>query len=230
MLELTILNGKQQGDNKALFEGFKMGHSKDCNLIFDEPEFRGNFYYVLSSKKGVLSLSSGNRKPLINSGVGYVAQIELVPGIIFSIGNVGFSIQERSDRKKSMTAEKQADLLRELFQTQKPKEIQPMSFKTASSTVKISFVRGFWINKEWQVPWTPFSIGNTSSYYFFNDPLIPSDKSFLSFEEGVGKKFNLKSKIPGFVKANGKLIGESHELCDGDLIEFGQTAFYIVLK
>ncbi len=232
MLQLIVLNSPLQGTSKDLFEGFKIGASEDADLQIEHESFVNNDFIIECNSSGIFALYSPNKKPLIISGDQNLARIDLMPGLIFSINEVGFSIQESeqlttAEEEKDTKPESFVDLLTDLTLPEKPSS---SSIFPAAQSVSFKFVRGLLLNKTWDIPWYPITFGSESSLLFFVDELIPSKLDFLNIS-GSDEKITISSEIPNFVSLNGEILAsEPKPLSDGDLIEFGQTAFYIELK
>lgn len=231
MLQIIVLNGDSQGTHLNLFEGFTIGASEKSDLQLSEKIFESTDFLVTCNSAGHFALHSISKKALITSGEETTENLDLIPGLIFSIDDVGFSVQE-SDSNQDSTSHKQKKRL--FSQALKDlKNITPPAPSTypLKPEVLFKFVRGLWINKTWSIPYQPIVFGKKSSLYFFIDKSIPSDLNFLNLsQDAASKEILLASDFANFVSVNGELISGPKKVSSGDLIEFGQTAFYIEFK
>ncbi len=231
MLQLIVLNDSLQGTTKDLFEGFKIGSTEDSDLQIEQNSFVNNDFIVECNSSGVFSLYSLNKKPLILSGDQNLARIDLIPGLIFSINEVGFSIQEGEALASSEEeATKKDSFLSLLSEATQPPKSSSSAVSPLKQKLSFKFARGLLLNKTWDIPWHPISFGSESNFLFFADDSIPSKLDFLNISEKEGEVF-ISSEIPNFASLNSSVLtSEPKSISDGDLIEFGQTAFYIGLK
>ncbi len=229
MLQLLILTGKLQGTLLDIFEGFKIGFSKNCDLQINTDYFKNNSFIVKSNSSGILTLYSSNKKHLISSGSENLPKIDLIPGLIFSINEIGFSTQEAPIKAKIEEEKKLLSLANLYSNPTSNSSPKTPKINILQTPIAFNFTRGFWLNQSWNIPWQPISFGKASNLFFFIDESITSDLDFLDLFTS-NNELVISSKIPNFVSCNKKLINEPKKISDGDLIEFGQTAFYIKMK
>lgn len=230
MLQIIILTGDLQGTGLNIFEGFKIGPNKDADLQIANSSFKGNEFIIKCSPSGEFAIFSMNKKALIVSGGENIPRLELAPGLIFSINEIGFSIQE-SDKDEVTKVDSSKLNFTEAFKSIISGKSSQLPVHNLKSNASFKFVRGPWIEKKWRLPWLPFSFGKNSTLYFFIDDFIPSDADFLHFSKTESSnEFTLSSDIVNFVSLNGVPLKNSKRVSHGDLVEFGQTAFYIEFK
>ncbi len=226
MLELLILTGKLQGTLLDIFEDFKIGFSKDCHLKINTDYFKSNNFIIKSNSSGIFTLYSSNKEALISSGLENLTKIDLIPGLIFSIDEIGFSIQE-AKIKTTIQKKKNPSSLTDLYDNSNlNSDTKIVKIKALNTPVIFNFTRGFWLNQSWNIPWQPISFGRASSLFFFIDDSITSNLDFLTLFI-LNDKLLISSKKPNFVFLNKNPLNEPKEIFNKDLIEFGQTAFYI---
>lgn len=231
MLQIIVLNGKLQGETFTLFEGFNIGKSEeDDDIFFDDESLGFDSYVINCSDSGVFTITSVNKLKSIISGDEDVESLDLFPGLIFSINEIGFSIQEDDGAQVADTKKEKQITLADAYKELNITTGYTSSISPLMSNISFKFVRGLWLNSSWSIPHLPISFGRESSLLFFSDSLIPSTLDFLSLAKAPdSESFLISSDIPNFVTKNKILLSGAEPIENGDLIEFGQTAFYIEL-
>lgn len=222
MLKFIFLTGDHQGDEISLKEG------QEFNKKSKYFEDLSGKILVSSTQGGDLKLVSTKKE--IESGGENLSELLLYPGLLFSIAQVGISVQENNlenDESSSYTNNKFSDpldLLAEASTADKPESVvlleNPLYFK---------FVRGPLLNEKWKIIHSPTAFGVKSPVYFFIEPEIKTDKDFLHLNK-KDNQITLSSPLSKFIKINGHYLESDHVVSSGDLVEFSQTAFYIKLR
>lgn len=230
MLQIIVLNGDLQGTNLNLFEGFKISNQEDSDLKISDSFFDKDRFFISCDSSGNFTLSSEKKSPVIAVGEDLVQNLDLMPGLIFSIGDIGFSVQESDDQEAS-NGNRGSKKLSSLFEDLGKLDSISKPVGVLKQNLTFKFVRGFWINQTWSIPYQPISFGKSTTLLFFLDDLIPSDLDFLHITQSADSdELLLTSDLSNFISINGELINSPKEVSHGDLIEFAQTAFYIEVK
>ncbi len=230
MLQIIVLNGDLQGTSLDLFEGFQIGVQENSDLKIENEVLSKALFSVSCNSSGNFILSSKTKKNILTVGEETVHSLDLIPGLIFSIGDIGFSIQENTEDdsgKKIPEYKKIFDAFKDV------KSTSPLlgPIKILNPDLTFKFVRGILTNKTWTLPYHPISFGKKTTLFFFLDDSVPSDLDFLHLSaKAQTDGIILTSDLPNFVSLNGSPINGPKEIFDGDLVEFGGTAFYIGIK
>lgn len=228
MLKIVCLDGPRQGESFSLFDNFTLSSSEDDDLTLDIQDK----YVVTSRDDGGFIISSSLKNPTISSGGEMVDSLLLMPGLIFVIHDFSFAIQTDDDAsdRTSITEDNNdklsfEDLLKTVLNSTSEKSLSAEKF--LKNPVVFHFVRGDFLNQEWEIPYLPMSFGKKSLFKFFTDDNVDTEESFLTLEMGGSEKsIYLSSPFEGLVYVNGSPISKE-EVFDGDFVEFGETAFYI---
>lgn len=216
--------GEHQGSSFKIFEGLKIdsSESSDIKLL----TIGSLSFEVETSSLGMLTLKSKDGKPHIMCGDEHLDQIDLIPGIIFSIKDEGFSVQEASDDEPEL--EESIASLTGLLDKISPQK--GSSINLLEKNVSFRFVRGPLLKTTWKIATSPMSFGLKSLLYFFLDPTVQIEEDFLSLSSSDDHDIYLEGHIPGFISVNGAPLKGQKSIANGDFVEFGQTAFYIEVK
>ncbi len=225
MLNLTCLDGPLQGKKFSLFEGLRISSKKEDTIVLNSIQ---TGFYIVEVLNGQLHLVCKEKAPkllLVDEG-SKQNSIELEIGLNFCIGFSTFIVQKSEVVKNTLTSTNTSNfstLLDEVSKIYKPRS----DSKLLDVPLRFDFVRGFWLNQSWVISHTPLNLGTKSPIYFFCDPSIPTEDTLIK----VHQKDNdivFTTNFSNFIYINGKPI-TSQKVQDGDLVEFGATAFNIVL-
>lgn len=224
MLKFIVLNGPLQGEEAPLFEGQKIGSEDSCDFILKESKLSKESLEVSATSTGQLMVSSSSA--IIEIGGEHVSELHLIPGLIFSIGETGFSVQEEDE--VSVVSD-DFDLKTALGENKKVKTaITPLK-----APLKLNFVRGNLINTSMLIPWSPFAIGTDSTLYHFADDKLQLEGDLIVFEKSKrsnSKEALLKPQIGNIISINQEIVSKPTIVSDGDFVEFSNTAFYIEIR
>ncbi len=227
MLKLLSLTGDHQGSQFKIFEGLVISSKTDSNIPISA--LNGSKLTVEVHQGGGFVLRSNEK--IIMSADECVSEIDLIPGVSFAIQNEGFCVQDYNEEEDDVADfESKKSILTTLIESLKIKD-EPKTPQTyfLEKNLSFHFVRGPLLKTSWKIPAAPMSFGLKSHLYFFIDSNIQIDEDFLSLKLDEGS-LKLENSIPGFVTINGQTMNGSNEVTHGDLVEFGDTAFYIELK
>jgi len=221
MLKLIVLNGSLQGQDFNLVEGLTIGcHENNTIKINSSVSIEAQ-----CDSFGNFILISKNKKSEIDLGGELLSKLEVLPGLIFSLGDVGFSIQEEDllDSSDKLETFKFQDFLNTNFT---PSD----RVYALKKPIKIHFVRGALLNSKIQIHWHPYRIGAKSTLHHFIDGNINVHDDIMSFEKSIESESSdilIRPFISNFISINKKLISKPTIVTNGDLVEFSETAFYI---
>jgi|GEM_PF-2748508 len=225
MLNLTCLDGPLQGKKFSLFEGLRISSKKEDTIILNSIQ---TGFYIVEVLDGRLHLVCKEKAPkllLVDEG-SKQNSVELDVGVNFCIGFSTFTVQKSDVVKNTVTstnASNFSNLLNEVSRIHKPKS----NSKLLETPLRFDFVRGFWLNQSWILQHTPIDLGTKSPIYFFCDPSIPTEDTLIKIDQR-DKEVIFSTNFSNFIYINGKPI-TSQKVQDGDFVEFGATAFNIVL-
>ena len=222
-----VLTGKLQGSEIKLFEGQTIGSQETCDFVLHENSIQNLHIEVLVDSSGSITLSETSKTPIFDFAGEKTAKMDLIPGIVFSIGDIGFSIQE-TDEDSAPTEPSQivkiTDLLDKNHHVEKP--IFPLK-----KPIVLNFIRGALLNTSMELHWSPYSIGPKSNLHHFIDENLDFDEDILSIEKNKENDQTLiRPLISNLISVNNQLISQPTAVQHNDLIEFSDTAFYIKLK
>lgn len=228
MLKLMALNGQLQGSEFNLHEGMTIGTDESCDVFIKKSsDFKG-FVEVHCDASGGFSLVSKSDKPSIDLGGELFTKIEVLPGLIFTLGQVGFSIQEGAAAQKNSQT-KNFDV-QDHFTTNAEVHI---SLYPLAKPIRFDFVRGALLNTSMKINWHPYSIGAKSNLHHFIDEQINLEDDILAIERSTetdNPQTLIRPFISNFISINKQLISKPTIVKNGDLVEFSDTAFYIRIK
>jgi len=228
MLKLIALNGELQGLEFDLLEGLTIGPNENCDVHLKDLENLKDEFQVNCDSSGSFFLISKSKKKLIDLGGEQLSKLKILPGLIFSIGEAGFSIQEGEADKAPSKAKSFLPL--KVFTKNSD---SPIKFYPLEKPIIFDFVRGALLNTSMKVHWHPYSIGAKSVLHHFIDEHINLDDDILAIERSTEKdnyQTLLRPFISNFISINSQLISKPTIVKHGDLVEFSETAFYIRIK
>jgi len=230
MLSITCLSGPLAGKNFSIFEGLRLSNDKNDDICLDD--ISNGHYLIELNSEGLLTLTAKDKAEALESAGENAKNLILIPGLIFSIGDSTFAVQEAEENirppKQGDKGENTfLDLAKALINGPEcDEELKPI--RILETPIKIDFVRGFWMNQSWLLQHSPIHFGRKSHIYFFPDESIDTEKDFLSLEYQADTKTHyFSTEFENLVLINGTAISNQQEIFDGDLVEFGNTAFYI---
>ena len=221
MLKLIVLNGKLQGSEFDLFEGMTIGNLKGSDVIIKTIDT----VEVVCDDQGNFSLQSQSKKLTIDLGGDLLSKLEAAPGMIFSVGSVGFSIQE--SHSEALSSHSNTLKATDVFTSN---ETNTDVIYPIKNSIKFTFVRGALLNTDINVHWHPFTIGTKSNFNHFIDEHINFDDDILSLEKSKEEKNSdvlIRPFISNFISINNQIVSKPTIVKNGDLVEFSNTAFYI---
>ena len=226
---MTCLDGPLQGKTFSLFEGLKLSNRPGDEITIHK--ISAGYYEVESNSDGMLVLTAKESAPSLSGG-DEDRSLTLIPGIIFTVAETTFAVQEaeakdmaapESREEASKSFNEFADLLIEAAKSTR----STADVKLLETPLKFDFVRGFWMNQSWLLQHSPIAMSTVSPLYFFPDEKIETQDVFLTLElKGSSNAPHLSTPFDNLIKINGEAI-TSQEVFDGDFVEFGKTAFYI---
>jgi hypothetical protein len=228
MLKLIILNGKLQGSEFNLIEDMTIGGDAKCDINIIGPWANENKIEAHCTHSGNFVLTSKSKKPIIDLGGELISTLDVLPGLIFSIGEVGFSIQEGEAFQSASKTSKFSPL--EFF---KFNEDSANSVYALPKPIRFDYVRGALLNTSIDIHWHPYPMGAKSNLDHFVDEHINLDDDILALERSVeseNPQTLIRPFISNFISINKKLISKPTIVKNGDLVEFSETAFYIRIK
>jgi len=224
MLKLIVLNGNLQGSEFDLFEGMTIGSSQNSDVVIKTIDT----VEVVCDDQGSFSLQSRAKKLTIDLGGDLLSKLEAAPGMIFSVGSIGFSIQEgHSDVLDTRSSNLK---ITDIFTSNGSDTgvIYPIK-----NPIKFTFVRGALLNTDINVHWHPFTIGTKSNLNHFIDEHINFDDDILSLEKSTEENnpdVLIRPLISNFISINKQVVSKPTIVKNGDLVEFSNTAFYIKIR
>ena len=221
MLKIVVLNGSKQGSEFNLTDGLLIEPSEKHKNSVVISELKESLAFAFDSS-GSASASSLSKMKTIDFGGEMVAKLDLLPGLIFSIGDVGFSVQEGEAALPDETIDL-SKIWNENLKT--PEALYPLE-----SPIKIEFVRGALLNSEIEINWHPYKMGAKSTLHHFVDENINIDDEILSVEQSIetdNADTLIRPFISNFIYVNKHPISKPTIVNTGDLVEFSNTAFYI---
>jgi len=228
VLKIIILNGKLQGSEFGVFEGMRIGDTAESDLVVPDAALSGFSVDVVCDSSGNFVFKTQSEKAYLEIGGRSNSSLEALPGIIFTIGNVGFSIQEASTNDLEPPGK---DF--EIDALMGANKLVPHPVFPLKKPVRLDFVRGALLNTSIPIHWLPFSIGSKSTLHNFIDEHIRFEDDVLSFENpghGQTTTIFLQPHISNFIYVNKSPVSQRRPIVEGDLIEFSNTAFYVRFK
>ena len=232
MLNMTCLDGPLQGRTFSIYEGLTLSGDSKSDIKVDG--ISAGHYLIESNSEGMLLISvQESAKPISVAGEDE-SRLTLIPGVIFTVGQATFAVQEADEDQLSVPSSADTEEAAKSFENfaksliEAAKSESPTkSVKLLEMPVKFDFIRGFWMNESWLLQHAPIHMGSFSPIYFFPDESIQTKESFLTLElKGKDNNLYLSTPFDKLIHINGEPI-TSQEIFDGDFVEFGKTAFYI---
>ncbi len=226
-LAFKILSGDQKGQLFPIEDGITIGRQSQ-QVPLNDPKASSHHARV-AVEDGRFKLIDNNSKNGIHVNGQKVAELDLIDGAEFSIGDVLFKIVKHdSEKLREKRAKKGQHLWYEAladFVERSTENLQdkPIRFQPLEPAVMFEFVRGVQMNTRWIVGYGPRKIGSGSIDLSIYENKAPD----VCFEiEGTPNGILFRTQHPGIVRLNDKEVS-SQILHIGDRIRINDTVIEV---